>query len=128
MEFLCELCEAQAACGRYFVHEQTSEVNSRMRCVTRIMAMSGTGKLVADLCMFRLAACDEASVRTVTYARQVGMRMQRTCTGTHRHARVVANNASEQMEQSGTWVCNVVCVMEEHVREDEQELTVSEQN
>ena len=28
MEFLCELYEAQAARGRYFVHELTSEVNS----------------------------------------------------------------------------------------------------
>ena len=29
MEVLCELYEAQAARGRYFVHELTSEVNSR---------------------------------------------------------------------------------------------------
>ena len=41
MKFLCELYEAPA-CGRYLVHEQTSEVNSRLRCVTRIMALSGT--------------------------------------------------------------------------------------
>ena len=33
MEFLCKLYEAQAACGSYFVHELTSEVNPRMRCV-----------------------------------------------------------------------------------------------
>ena len=39
MEFQCELNEAQAACGRCFVHELTSEVNSRMRCVAKIMAM-----------------------------------------------------------------------------------------
>ena len=32
IEFLCELYEAQVACGRYFVHELTSEVNSRMKC------------------------------------------------------------------------------------------------
>ena len=44
MEFLCELYEAQVACGRCFVHDQTSEVNSRIRCVTRIMAMPGTRK------------------------------------------------------------------------------------
>ena len=41
MEFLCELYEAQAARGRYFVHELTSEVNSRMRCVAKVMAMPG---------------------------------------------------------------------------------------
>ena len=34
MEFLCELYGAQVACGRYFVHEQTSEENSRLTCVT----------------------------------------------------------------------------------------------
>ena len=59
MKFLRELCEAQAVCCRHLVHEQTSEVNSRTRCVTRIMAMSGTRAPVADLCMFGLAACDE---------------------------------------------------------------------
>ena len=53
------LYEAQASCGRYFVHEPTSEVNSRTRCVTRIMAMPGTRTLVADLCMIALAGCDE---------------------------------------------------------------------
>ena len=35
MEFLCELYEAQAARGRHFVHELTSEVNSRMQCVAK---------------------------------------------------------------------------------------------
>ena len=29
IEFLCELYEARVARGRYFVHELTSEVNSR---------------------------------------------------------------------------------------------------
>ena len=43
VEFLCELSEAQVARGRYFVHELTSEVNSRMQCVAKIMAMPGTG-------------------------------------------------------------------------------------
>ena len=37
MYFLCKLQEAQAARGRHFVHEQTSTIKSRMRCVTRIM-------------------------------------------------------------------------------------------
>ena len=54
--FLCELYEAQVACGRYFVHEVTSAVYSRMRCVAKIIAMPGTRTTVADLCMFRLAA------------------------------------------------------------------------
>ena len=38
MEFLCDLYEAHVARGRYFVHELTSEVNSGMRCVAKIMA------------------------------------------------------------------------------------------
>ena len=59
MELLCELYEAQAACGRHFVHELTSEVNSRMQCVAKIMAMPRTRTTVADLRMFGLAACDE---------------------------------------------------------------------
>ena len=42
MEFLCELDEAQVARGRYLVHELTPEINSRMLCVAKIMAMSGT--------------------------------------------------------------------------------------
>ena len=40
-EFLFELYEAQVARGRYFVHELTSEVKSRMKCVVNIMAMRG---------------------------------------------------------------------------------------
>ena len=59
MDFMCELYEAQTACGRHFVHELTSGVNSRMKCVTRTMAMPGTRTIVAYLCMFGLAACDE---------------------------------------------------------------------
>ena len=59
MEFLCEMHEAQVARGRYFVHELTSEVDSRMKCVMKIMAMPGTRMTVADLCMSGLAACDE---------------------------------------------------------------------
>ena len=59
MEFLSDLYEAQAARGRYFVHELTPEVNSSTQCVAKIMAMPGTRKTAADLCMFGLAACDE---------------------------------------------------------------------
>ena len=72
MEFLCELSEAQVACGRFFVRELASEVNSRMMCATKVMAMPGTRITVADLCMSGLAACDggpgfdNVSFRTVT--------------------------------------------------------------
>ena len=41
IEFLCELYEAQAAQGRYFVHELTSEASSRMKCIVKIIAMPG---------------------------------------------------------------------------------------
>ena len=71
MEFLCELNKAQAARGRHFVHELMSEVNSRMKCVVKIMTTPGTRAAIADLCMFRLAAYGDggpgfvnASVRT----------------------------------------------------------------
>ena len=90
--------------------------------------LPGTRTNVADLYMFGLAACERgpgfvnASVRTVTNARQVGMRMQRKCTGRYRHARVGANNASETMEQPGTWVHPVDRAMEEQLRKDQQEL------
>ena len=103
IEFLCELYEAQVARGRYFVHELTSEVNSRLKCVAKIMAMPGTRTTVADLCMFGLAACDErgpgfvnVSVRTVTNARRIGVRLQSKCAGTHRHARVNADDPTEK--------------------------------
>ena len=81
IEFLCELCEAQAAKGRCLVHELTSEASSRMKCVVK--AMPRTRAAIADLCMFGLAACDDGgpgfvneSVRTITNARQVGVRLQ----------------------------------------------------
>ena len=91
--------------------------------MTRVTAMPGTTTLVADLCTFGLAACDErgpgfvnASVRTVTNARQVRIHMQRKCAVTHRHARDGADNASENVEQSGTWVREVARTMEEQLR------------
>ena len=78
--------------------------------------------------MFGLAACGEGgpgfvhvSVRTITNARQVGMRMQKKCAGTHRHARVGASNSSEKVEQSGTWVHQVAQAIQEQLREDQQE-------
>ena len=111
VEFVCELYEAQVARSRYFVHELTSEVNSRMKCMTKIMAMPLARTTVADLCKLGSAARDEggpgfvqATLRTVTNARQVGMKMRSKCTGTHRHARVDASNTIEEEEQTGTWV------------------------
>ena len=59
IEFLCELYEAQAAQGRYFVHELTSEASSRMKCLVKIMAMPGTRAAVADLCMGWLCVMTE---------------------------------------------------------------------
>ena len=56
-------------------------------------AMPGTRAAVAGLCMFGLAACDDggpgfvnASVRTITNARQVGVRLRSKFTGTHQPA------------------------------------------
>ena len=101
-----------------------------MKCVTKSMPRAGTRTTVADLCMFGLAACDEggpgfvkASVRTVTNARQVGMRMRSTCTGMHRHARVDGSNTIEKREHTGTWVRQVARAMEEQ----QQELKMREQ-
>ena len=59
MEILCELYEAQPPRGRYFVRELTSEVNTRMKCAAKIMAMPEGRTIVADLCMFGFASCDE---------------------------------------------------------------------
>ena len=53
--------------------------------------------------------------------------MQRTCTGKHRHVRVGANNVSEKVDTSGTWVRGVARATEEQLRADEQELEVWEQ-
>ena len=56
MEFLCELYDAPASLLRA---ELTSELNSRMRCVAKVVVMLWTRTAVADLCMFGLAACVE---------------------------------------------------------------------
>ena len=72
MEFLCAQYEAHVERGRHFVHELSSQVNSRIQCVAKIMAMPGTKTTVADLCMFGLAACaGEAPgfVKTRVYGR-----------------------------------------------------------
>ena len=134
IEFLCELYEAQAAQGRYFVHELTSEASSRMKCVVKIMAMPGARAAVADLCMFGLAACDDggpgfvnASVRTITNARQVGVRLQSKCNSTHRHARVDAEDVIGKREQTGTWVREAARATDEQLKKDKQELEMREQ-
>ena len=108
LQFLCELYEAQATQGRYFVHELTPEASSRMKRIVKILAMPGTRAAIADLCMFGLAACDHggpgfvnASVRTITNARKVGVRLQSKNTGTHRHARVDAEDTIGRKEKTG---------------------------
>ena len=127
IECLCELHEAQVARGRYSVHELTSEVNSGMTCVAKIMAMPGTRTAVADLCMFGLAACDEGgpgfvnvSVRTITNARRVGLRLQSKCAGacidTPRSMRI----KHSRRERTGTWVRQGAQAMEEQLKEDEE--------
>ena len=123
IEFLCELYEAQAAQGRYFVHELTSEASSRMKCTVKMMAMPGTSAAVADLCMFGLAVSDDggpgfvnASVRTITKARQVGVRLQSKCNGTHRHIRVDAEDVIGRKEQTGTWLREAARATEEQLK------------
>ena len=102
--------------------------------MAKIIAMPGTRTTVADLCTFGLAACDEggtgfvnATVRTVTNARQVAMLMRSKYTGTHRHALVNASNTIEKKKQTRTWVRHVARAMEEQLRENQQELQMQEQ-
>ena len=66
-----------------------------------------------------------ASVQRVTKAPQVGMRMQRQFTSTHRHARVGANDTSKKVKQT-TWVHQVVQAMEDQLETDELELMTRE--
>ena len=76
-------------------------------------------KDMADLSMFGLVACDEggpgfvnASVRTITNARQVRMRMQSKCSGTHRHA-VLTRTTQSKRVTNRTGVRQVARAMEE---------------
>ena len=98
-------------------------MNSRMKCVTKIMAMPGTRTAVADLCMFGLAASDEGgpgfvnvSVPTITNARRVGVRLQSKCASAHRHARCTTSNTIEEGERIGTWVRQVAQAIEEQLK------------
>ena len=68
-----------------------------------------------------------ASVRTITNARQVGVRLRSKCTDTHQRARVNANNTIVKGEQTGTWVRQVARAMEEQLRKDQQKLKTWEQ-
>ena len=104
-----------------------------MKCVAKIMAMPGIRTAVTDLCMFRLPACDErgsgfvnVSVRTVTNARRVGVRLQSKCASAHRHAQVNTNSTTEKGERTGTWVRQVAQAIEEQLKEDHWELKTRE--
>ena len=70
--------------------------------------------------MFGLAACDDggpgfvnSSVRTITNARQVEVRLQSKCNGTHPHARVDTEDTIGRREQTGTWVRQAARAVEE---------------
>ena len=83
--------------------------------------------------MFGLAARDEKDkdLSMQTYERsptrdELECGCKARCTGTHLHARVDANNTSEKMERTGTWVHQVARAMEEQLREDKQELKTRE--
>ena len=60
-----------------------------------------------------------ANVRTISNARQVGVRLPKHM---HRHARVNADKPTERREKTGSWVRQVAQAMEEQLKEDQQEL------
>ena len=102
--------------------------------MVKVMAMPGTRAAVADLCMFGLAACVDggpgfvnASVRMITNARRVGVRLQSTCNGTHRHARVDAEDTIGRREQTATWVRQAARGKEDQLEKEKQELEMREQ-
>ena len=68
-----------------------------------------------------------ASVRTITNARQVGVRLQSKCNSTHRHARVDAENVIGKREQTETWVREAARAIDEQLKKDKQELEMREQ-
>ena len=78
--------------------------------------------------MFGLAACDEGgprfvnvSVRTITNARRVWVRLQSKCGSMYRDAQVNVDNTIETRERAGSWVRQVAQAMEEQLKEDRQE-------
>ena len=87
--------------------------------VAKIMAMPGTTTAVADLCLFLLVACDDggpgfvnASVRTITSARQVVVRLRSKCTTDMLRSKRTTQSRKENKQEDGY----------EHMREDKQEL------
>ena len=53
--------------------------------------------------------------------------MQSKCNGTHRHARVDAEDTIGRREQTGTWVRQAARAIEEQLEKDKQELEIREQ-
>ena len=128
LEFLCTMRKWRAVATSW--HELTSEVNSRLQCVAKIMAMPGTRTTCAGLDWSHATkegqVCSTQVYGEVTNARQVGMRMRSKCTGTHRHAHVDVSNTIEKRKPTGTLVRQVARAMEEQMREDQQELKTRE--
>ena len=101
--------------------------------MTKTMAMPGTRTAVTDLC-----ACsgwltrEDQDPSTQAYERSPTRdKLECGCEvhaqGTHRRARVYANNTIEKGEQTGTWVRQVARAMEEQLRKDQQERNTQEQ-
>ena len=68
-----------------------------------------------------------ASVRMITNARKVGVRLQSKHNNTHRHARVDVEETIGRREQTGTWVRQAAGAIEEQLEKDKQELEMREQ-
>ena len=92
--------------------------------MAKVMAMPGTRTgcgLVRVLPGFV-----NVSVRTITKARRVGVRLQSKCGSMHRHAQVNTDSTIETRERTGSWVRQVAQAMEEQLKEDQQELHMRE--
>ena len=130
IEFLCELYEAQACartvlCARINVR---SELENEVRSEDHGHAMdesSCSGLVhVRACCVCRredqgssTRACERKPIRDKS-----GVRLQSKCTGTHRHARVDAEDTIGRKEQTGTWVRQAARAIEEQLKKDKQEL------
>ena len=106
MEFLCESYEVQAACGRHFVHELTSEVNFRMRCVTRIMVNARNENNSGGLAHVGVGCkreCTGVLVRT-TQARKWNKQEHRTewCADTSWYRCMRCDRSSKHKKMQGT--------------------------
>ena len=117
--FVCELYEAQAACGRYFVHELTSEVNSRMKCVTKIMAMPGNEneKWRICACLAWLHVMKEGQdLSTQVYGRSPTRAKLECGCKVNAQARIdtlvlVRTTQARKRNKSGTWIHPVARAM-----------------